>query len=497
MRKLLIITMFCWVGHVFAVPKPVAGLVLDAETNKPLPFTSIVVTGQGRGTIANAEGVFVLNLEAIDSDDSITFSHVGYETLTIAAGSLRSQSEILLRPATINLSEVAVYSRQLTAEEIIAQVVEQYPENYPVADHQRRMFFHKYEKTKFPDKNQIVMKKSDFAGLNKEVFNELLEKLPEEFVEYQDVLVELYHHQGDKKLVPVDGISLEESSMQDLSKEFEEKLGAFLTDIEQTNSNEDVYYKFRTGIFAFDADMDGAGDTTTKENELDSTHYTLSTGYIKGGIDALINNYASLGSDNWEFLHKTRKYKYAMSEMTIFDDEVVYQINFTPKRGGLFEGVMYVSAATFAILQLDFAYAPGKSSENIQLLGFGHSMNYKKGRVIFERGEDGYYLKYIYAEQHETASIERALSFMKKEKRFLWDKTLNEMKIDLEMYFDIKNNWELLVMDKRPISEEQFVNIAQPKAMKLKKLYAYSPEMWENSTVIAPTAELKKYKRKE
>jgi hypothetical protein len=157
---------------------------------------------------------------------------------------------------------------------------------------------------------------------------------------------------------------------------------------------------------------------------------------------------------------------------------------------------MYISTQTYAVLQLDYEFDDDKQSETFQILGFGHAVNYKKGRVIFEEGKSGYYIKYINAHQNEFASVDRKLSIMKKQKRFLTDKELNEIKMELNLSFDIDSYWEMLVLEQEEISPQQFKNEEQPLFMKFKKEYAYTPEMWSNRTVIVPSSELKKFKSK-
>lgn len=210
----------------------------------------------------------------------------------------------------------------------------------------------------------------------------------------------------------------------------------------------------------------------------------------------MLGNYANLKSKNWEFINKAQKYHYELKEITSINDELVYEISFTPRRGGLFEGVMYISMENYAILQLDFAFAEGKKNENFQLLGVGHSMNFKKGHVIFEKGKGGYFLKYLYAQQNESASIDRDFTILKKQKRFLIDKTVNTLKFEAELSFAIYSSWELLILNREPIDVAQFEKVNQPRVIKFKKEYAYTPEMWNNRTVIAPTSALKEFKRK-
>lgn len=476
---------------------PVSGIVQDQNTNEPLPFTTIVILGQSRGTVSNVEGRFILDLQGVADEDTVAFSYVGYETRKLLARELQVLTTVDLQPATVNLGAVAVLSSTLSVEEILERVVLNYERNHSMHDEKQRMFYHKYEQTSFPKENKVHLKESDFAGLGKESFYELFNKLPDKFIEYQDAIVELYQFEEGTKMVPIEAISLEEGSQQELFKEMENRLSSFFEDIEQAKQDEEVYFKFRSGIFAMDVDEGDLQDSLIQEAKQDALHYSYNAESVKSELVYLNKEYASLNSKNWEFITKTKKYNYALNQVTVFDDELVYQIDFSPKKGGLFEGSMFISTETYGLLQLDFAFAEGKSNENIQLLGIGHSMVFKRARVIFEKGVNGYYIKYINAQQHEKASIERNFSFMKKERRFLFDKTLNEMKVTVDVFFDIQSFWELLVIDHSPVDSQQFKAVNQPNIMKFKKEYAYSPDAWKNRTVIAPSDALKTYKRQE
>lgn len=475
----------------------ISGQVLDAETHLPLPFASISVMDSQLGTISNSEGYFVLSSEAILGTDTLLFSYMGYETLKRAIQDFEKSPLVYLRPVEINLDAVTVYSRQLTGREIIGQVRENYPKNHPERSEMRRMFYHKSERTPFPEDNQIHVRHSDFVGMDKATIEGLLKMLPDEFTEYQDAVLSFYNYEDKHKLVPVEAISLEEDAMQDLEAILEKKLGAFFEDIEKSKGNQEIYYKFRTGIFAMKADTNPDEDTGALEPHADSLHYRVPTTQLDGEVSFLLKDYGSLKSDNWEFITKPNRYDYRMEEVTVFNGELVYQVAFTPRERGLFEGTLYVSTESFAILQLDFAYAPGKTSENIHLLGFGHSMNSKQGRVIFEKGKEGYFVKYIHAKQYETASIARDFTIMKKQKRFLIDKELNEIKLEASLTFEIHSDWELLILDRKPLEANEFETVKQPAVVRFRKEYSNAPDLWDNRTVIAPSAELTKYTRKE
>jgi len=65
---------------VLPVNSQISGIVIDAKTNKPIPYASIV-TNNKIGTITNDEGLFDLNI--ICKDTMITISCLSYKTKTI------------------------------------------------------------------------------------------------------------------------------------------------------------------------------------------------------------------------------------------------------------------------------------------------------------------------------------------------------------------------------------------------------------------------------
>jgi hypothetical protein len=284
--------------------------------------------------------------------------------------------------------------------------------------------------------------------------------------------------------------------MQTLGTEMENKLGDLFEDIRKSNLDEDVYYKFRSGIIAKKMKPDPVNDSLWKEYKNDTLNYTVETRLVKEEVVKLLEDYASIRSKNWEFLRDRGKYDYMKDEVTIYNDEPVYRISFKPRNRGLFEGIMYISTTSYAVLQLDFAYAEGKQSEKFQIAGFGHLMKYKRGRVIFEQGNSGYHVKYINALQREFAKVNRDFSILKKHKRGLIDKELNEIKMEVQLEFDMESTWELLVLNREEIQPGVIESVEEPLFMKFRKEYTYTPEMWDDRTVIVPDSELKKYKRK-
>ncbi|MBO9700472.1 MAG: carboxypeptidase-like regulatory domain-containing protein [Sporocytophaga sp.] len=479
-----------------ASPASVSGIVLDAVTKEPLLYANIEVQGKSRGTVTNSEGRFILDTEDLTLGDTIVFSYIGYETIKIRLEGLMKSGEVLMPQASGLLNEIQIIAQKLSVEEILKKVKENFNKNHRASFDKKHLFFHSYERTPFNKDNQLVLKKSDFVGLDKATFNELFKKIPSEIVEYEDVIVNLYGNGTTYKLIPEKAISLEDGSQKSLLKEFEDKLDTFFSDIEKSRENEDIYYKIRTGILSKKFNNEETDEPTWTTNKNDTLNYTVNTNLVKSEIIYLLKEYTLAESKNWEFINNTRKYNYTMDDITIVDDEPVYKIHFLPQKQGLFEGTMYISTSSFAVLKLDFAFAKGKKSENFKLLGVGHSMNFKEAHIIFQKGKTAYFPKFISVKQNEFASIDRSFSITKKEKRFFIDKELSEMKLDVELSFNSESKWELLVMDAEDIDESAYNRILQPATMKFKKEYAYNSEMWKSRTILVPSSELKKYQNK-
>ncbi len=481
------------VAHLITMAEDFHAVVLDAETGEALPFSTITIEGTYSGTVSNAEGFFILDVGSLKGDQTIVITHLGYEPLKITVQKLYSMEEVRLKPSSIQLSEIAVYADQLSAREILERARDRFEENHPKYSMKREIFLHRFEKAKFPKENQLIIKSSDFIGVDRETVADFLQKLPEEFIEYQDAILDYYCSGTVKKVIPIEGVSMEEGAAADMMKEFETHLVELFKDIDKTNLHEERYYKFRTGVFSFKADDEP--EISMEEVLSDTVHYLVPSRDINATVSFLLKDYSDVEGKNWEFVTSPGKYIYSLEGLTLNKDQWVYHITFQPKNRGLFKGEIFIDSDDFGVHQVSFEYVAGKYSERFQVLGMGHSMDYKKGHVIFQKNDGGYFVKYIKSEQKERASIDRNFSIMKKEKRFMWDKTLNEIKMHATMNFDMHNQWELLIMDNESIDQEKIANIEQPKFVKFKKQLVYDPKMWERGTVIVPTAELKAFSR--
>jgi|TARA_B110000881_G_scaffold210121_1_gene217142 hypothetical protein len=471
------------------------GKVFDFETKEPLPFANIFIEGKSIGTISNSLGEFVLDLEIANNNDSVIFSYMGYENFKVSTKDIKEFELIYLHKSLLKLPNVSIYAQNLSVNDIIKLIETNYNENYPHHNFRSKIFFHNYLNISFSRENELELKKSNFEMLNGELISDVFNMIPKEIIQYQDCIIDIFNYNDKRKIQPVKGISLEEGSMEKFEKQIDEKLTDLYLDFEESKKNNKVYYKVNSGLL-FNVDIDDEElDSVEEFHNKDSLNYYIQTNYLKNDINYLMKQYVDIKSKNWDFISNPNKYQYEMN-LNVLNDELVYEIIFKPKKNGLYKGIMYVNSDNYAILQIDYEYAPGKSNQNFQLFGLGYSMKNRGARVIFAKGDTGYYLKYLKAKKITFASLNRNISLLKKEKRIFFDKILNKIKLEMELAVDIYDNSEILVLDKDELTKENYDKINEPKYMKFKKEFAYTSEMWENRTVIVPNKELKIYQRK-
>lgn len=88
----------------------VTGVVLDANSNEPLPAATVRIEGTTTGIVTGLDGTF--SLKVPEGKQTIVFSFVGYGDVSreVNLKTNRNLGEILLEPETIGLEEIMVVS---------------------------------------------------------------------------------------------------------------------------------------------------------------------------------------------------------------------------------------------------------------------------------------------------------------------------------------------------------------------------------------------------
>lgn len=84
-------------------------LILDKTTNKPIEAVSINYSKINEGTFTNSDGKASINVKDFD----LKITHINYDEIIISPDNLKSVTEILLNPKSVQLDEVIINSFNL------------------------------------------------------------------------------------------------------------------------------------------------------------------------------------------------------------------------------------------------------------------------------------------------------------------------------------------------------------------------------------------------
>jgi len=465
-----------------------AGQLLDDKTHKPLAFAHVAVLGTKNGAVTNDDGHFTISSHQLKENDTLSFYFVGYRTKKISIGNFLSKPTIYLAPETFSLSEFFVFSDNKNAEQIVKSVLLNRATNYK-RGYAKNQVFTRNRSVSDINSIDIKFKKSSFEQLNEKMTKLIEKRLPKHSISYTDFLGDAYLSVNSKdtlKLDPIKEVRLKDKNLADINQ-LEDMFEKLFKNIE-----ENEYWKIKSGIIGSKVDVEdseGAKDSLVKYNTESEKSY-----YYAKRLNRLFENRFT-NKKKWEFLHNTNRYNYELVFGTQINGEKVYVIDFTPKNKGEYEGRLYIAMDTYALVKANYRYADGKTGTNIKLFGLGITENVYDVNIYFEKREETYQLKYYAQKLGSKVSFDRNLSLLKKKKRFLIDKKLNEIKVKLDMKVTQLNSFEILVISSQKIQTKEFNKFKQKPNFKTVYVDQFSDDLWKNYTIIEPSKQMRDYKK--
>lgn len=94
--------------------KELKGVIIDQKTDAPVAFVNIGIINKNFGRVSNLQGEFTLNIPEKYLNDTLTFSRVGYQTLSFNISQLLKEEnhKIQLVEKEISLKEVIVKAKR-------------------------------------------------------------------------------------------------------------------------------------------------------------------------------------------------------------------------------------------------------------------------------------------------------------------------------------------------------------------------------------------------
>ncbi len=182
LRFLIGICLFLLPLFMVSQHRQISGKVLNANTQKPLPYANVYTQHSLTPSLTNVDGTFTLKVA--DTVSEIIISYLGFQNKTL---SIKGKSELLvgLTPKREALQDIVISPTRKLAEEIIAKVIARKPQN-----NSREKFdtysYKNYSKTIIDDEDSVLNVQVDTT--NREVqtiFNQGRSYLSEQVSVYE------------------------------------------------------------------------------------------------------------------------------------------------------------------------------------------------------------------------------------------------------------------------------------------------------------------------
>ena len=143
---ILILLFFCNSTAISQIIK-ISGKIVNAETNKPIAFTSVTANGTNIGTVANTHGEFTIQFDKSISVKSLSFKYIGYQNKVVDISSIPDKKfKIKMESSVIPIEEVII--RPNDPKNLIREILRRIPENYDNKANKEMAFYREYVKNK-------------------------------------------------------------------------------------------------------------------------------------------------------------------------------------------------------------------------------------------------------------------------------------------------------------------------------------------------------------
>lgn len=336
MRAFLLL--FFWlIGSHFVLAQSVKGIVLDFDTQEPVPFATVVFKGTSKGAITDFEGLFEINSTG-SGNDTLIITSIGYRPYAIARKSIpKNDFKVLLRPDQVNLQTVEIKAKprkENPAIPIIKAVIDHRSDN--ASDKINAYEVEIYNKLEF-DMNNIS---EDFQ--NRKVMK------PFQF------MFENMDTANGKNYLPI-----------------------FLSE-----SISDFYYRR-------DPRLKKEVIKATKISGLENESVTSVLGEMYQVIDIYDNNVRLFDRS---FISPIAAggliyYRYYLLDSLSVEGRKTYQLRFVPKRFGepLFSGDLFIDSATYAVSSVSAEMSEDANVNFIRSFLFEQDFTYTDGKWLLKR----------------------------------------------------------------------------------------------------------------
>ena len=470
--------------------------VLDASNRQPVPYANVIFS-ENRGLVTNEEGYFSYNAEDQKLPDILKISSLGYELLEVAPKDI-SAGTIYLKPSSIELKEVFLSNKNLSAKEIIEKVKEEVTNNYNFDQTKKRIFLRETN-TNFVRRFDLEVDKSTIAGIDQNLMNQIAAKVPKVSDSYKEVLGDLYGNFDSGKLNIIKAANLYDPH----SDKSLDQLTSHLETLFRNNLKEKSYLKVRSGIIGVKIDNEDLQDEfvvkekkkekTPEEKEKDAAERRKGLAKSSNSkVQRLMNGMFWKEGITFNLFEKSNKYRFSHNGFAHLDGNTVYVIDFEPKRGADYKGKLYVNTLDYGVHRLE--YENVKPLKKFRLFGISTADDVYRGKMIFIKDEAGKYnLSYVERESGETFGINRPLTIIEKNKHVPGRRKQNELDLDLKIKMSQVQKLQLVVYQNEPLAPGRMNDLTVSEDFDYQTFKAYNPDFWSGYNIIEPNTAIKNF----
>ncbi|WP_324720433.1 hypothetical protein [Salinimicrobium sp. HB62] len=494
MRFLILLLAF--LQSSIGLAQEVKAQVLDASSKKPIPYANVIFS-ENRGLVTNDEGFFSYNSEDEKLPELIKISSLGFEQLEIAPEKI-SGGIIYLTPKSIELGEVFLSNKNLSAKEIIEKVKEEVANNYNFDNSRKRVFLRQSD-FNYVRRFDLEVDKSTIAGIDQRLMNEISSQIPRVSDSYKEVLADMYGNFDSQKLQIIKAANLHNpQSTQSL-----EELTDHLNSLFMNTLKERSYLKVRSGIIGVKIDEDELKEElVTKEKKKEKTPEEIEKARLESKkslakasdsrVKRLLNGMFWKEDITFNLFDKSNRYKYHLNGYAWIDNAAVYVIDFEPRWRSDFKGRIYVNTADFGVHRLE--YENVRPLKKFRLFGISTADDVYRGKMIFVKDESGKYnLSYVERETGETVGIDRPLTIIEKNKHVPGRRKQNELDLDLNLKFSQIQKLQLVVYENEALAPGELEKLSAAADFEYETFKVYNPDFWNGYNIIEPNAAIKSF----
>ncbi len=469
------------------------GKVTEAGSGIPLPFVNIYLSKTFRGTISNEHGEYRIEIPAGERTNLIVFQSLGYQTDSIILPATDSFLNVELQVDIIQLTEMLVYANAPNASEIVEKIVANREKNYPKA-YCGSSFFIRSRSNMHLKSLEADFKKSSLPSINESLVDSIKKNFPSEIMSFNDLLGKLYRSGTNTDSVNQKVLAVKAVALEDKNLDYAFEVIELLNQEIETNSDEE-YWKVKSGFYGKEVTDESAPENGAKDKFQEQQTQTLRNlrYHMKNEMA-----FADLSDkERWDFLYRPKRYRFEIVGGTIIHGEEVYIIDFTPEKRGMYSGRFFVSATSYALIKADFSLAPGKTGKEIELLGITYREKARSASIYFEKTDHRYQVKYISTSKDDFVAFDRNVKLQKKKRSFLFDRTIEEIKVHFDFSLNNIESIDILMLDRFEVPPEEYRKLKENKTLDILYVNEFQDSVWKEYSIIEPTQQMKNYKRRE